>query len=385
LRSKAFLIGIFIVIIASSLIASTVFFILNEDKRVLSITSDEDLIALNFPGEGTESNPYIIEDYNFGLQENKIDGYITLLEISNISKHVIIRDNSFDGGHIGIYVKDVYKGNIKIEENVFNAEYYCFGNICTNSFYGIKIRGSKNISVEKNFFPGFNYTGYFYAISVEESRDIVLKNNNISNAFSAMVVLYSSNLLVESNIFENNVEIYIEGSSFFTINNNTFENLFRYEFWYSNNIEITNNIIKGRNFEFGILFHYSGNILIEGNLISNKSIGIGITSSREFTIRNNLIVLSQNYGIFLSESSFEITIYDNYFINNNLNSSLSQALDNGYFNIWYDVETSHGNYWSDLGESDTYSLDGLSESSDLFPKDEPIKFNVFNSFLFLNI
>ena len=69
-------------------------------------------------------------------------------------------------------------------------------------------------------------------------------------------------------------------------------------------------------------------------------------------------------------------------MHNNVNNSLSQALDNGYFNIWYNMKTSHGNYWSDLDESNTYYLDGLSESTDLFPKDKPIKFKIFNSFLF---
>lgn len=382
MKNKGFLIGLFIVIIASSILTPTVLFILKEDKKIISITSDEELIALNFPGDGTEKNPYIIEGYNFGLQENKIENYPILLEISNISKYIIIRNNTFDGGHIGIYVKDVQKGNIKIEENEFNAKYYCFSNICTNSFYGVKIRGSKNIYIERNFFPSFNYSGYFYAISVEESSETFIRNNIINNAFSAMVILNSKNLIVENNYFESNVEIYIEGSSFFSINNNIFENLFRYEFWYSNNFEIKNNLIKGQNFEFGIFFYYSNNVLIEGNLINNRSIGIGITTSREFTIKNNSIILSKSYGIFLSESSFEISIYDNYFINNNLNNSLSQALDNGYFNIWYNMKTSHGNYWSDLDESNTYYLDGLSESTDLFPKDKPIKFKIFNSFLF---
>ena len=380
MKSKIFLIGLFIAIIASSLITPTVLFVLKEDKKIISITSDEDLIAFNFPGDGTEKNPYIIEDYNFGLQESKLEDYPTLLEISNISKHVIVRKNTFDGGHIGIYVKDVQKGNIQIEENEFNAKYYCFGNICTNSFYGIKIQNSKDIFVERNFFPGFNYSSYFYAISVEYSRDIFLRNNKITNAFSALVILYSRDLTVENNSFENNVEIYIEGSSFFTINNNVFENLFRYEFWYSNNIEITNNQIKGRSFEFGLIFFHSNNFLIEGNLVSNRSIGIGITSSWEFTIENNLIVLSASYGIFLSESSFEITIYDNYFINNNLNNSLSQALDNCYFNLWYNIETSHGKYWNDV-ESSVYPLDGLSGSIDLFPKEKPNKQQIFNSFL----
>ena len=381
MKNKPLLIGLLIAIIAVSLIIPTVLFILNEDKKVISINSDEDLLAFNFPGDGTEKKPFIIENYNFGLQENQIDSYPTLLRISNISKHVIIRKNSFEGGHIGIFVKDVQKGNIQIEENEFNAKYYCFGNICTNSFYGIKIQNSKDVFVERNFFPGFNYSGYFYAISVEQSRDIFLRNNKITNAFSALVILYSRDLTIENNSFENNVEIYIEGSSFFTINNNIFENLFRYEFWNSNNVEIKNNQIKGQSFEFGPIFFHSSNFLIEGNLISNRSIGIGITSSREFTIRNNLIVLSTSYGIFLSESSFEITIYDNYFINNNLNNSLSQALDNGYFNQWYNIETSRGNYWNDIGESTIYALDGLSDSIDLFPKEKPIKHQIFNSFL----
>ncbi|MCG3222748.1 MAG: hypothetical protein H7641_15320 [Candidatus Heimdallarchaeota archaeon] len=45
----------------------------------------------------------------------------------------------------------------------------------------------------------------------------------------------------------------------------------------------------------------------------------------------------------------------------------SQAKDDGNENIWYEVQTSQGNYWEDWGGTGIYEIDGLGGNDDLYP------------------
>ncbi|GAI76776.1 unnamed protein product, partial [marine sediment metagenome] len=49
----------------------------------------------------------------------------------------------------------------------------------------------------------------------------------------------------------------------------------------------------------------------------------------------------------------------------------SQACDDGASNTWYDTATLEGNYWSDWSKIGSYSIDGYTDSVDLYPLNEP--------------
>ena len=45
----------------------------------------------------------------------------------------------------------------------------------------------------------------------------------------------------------------------------------------------------------------------------------------------------------------------------------SQARDTGVGNVWYDVSTMEGNFWSDWSGYGTYSIEGSAENEDIYP------------------
>ena len=60
-------------------------------------------------------------------------------------------------------------------------------------------------------------------------------------------------------------------------------------------------------------------------------------------------------------------IHHNIFINN---GATVQAYDEGTDNIWYDIETNEGNYWSEWSGTGEYLIDGSSGSIDPYPLGE---------------
>ena len=45
----------------------------------------------------------------------------------------------------------------------------------------------------------------------------------------------------------------------------------------------------------------------------------------------------------------------------------SQAKDDGEGNLWYEVISEEGNYWSNIGQNYTYMIDGSANSIDPYP------------------
>ena len=85
-------------------------------------------------------------------------------------------------------------------------------------------------------------------------------------------------------------------------------------------------------------------------------------------IIDNVFDSGQNFAIVLESDTYNITIYENYFLSNNLVSENPlQAYDAGVSNTWYDVDNLIGNYWSNLGTNTTYEISGSAESRDIYP------------------
>jgi len=114
-----------------------------------------------------------------------------------------------------------------------------------------------------------------------------------------------------------------------------------------------------------------GTGLIQGNTFVNNTVAIRIIETNNCTINNNQFSLGQDYSIVLSTTATDISVYSNNFIDNNVGGG-TQTIDNGNSNSWYNIVTTSGNFWSDLGTNSTYIIDGTAGSIDLHPLANPI-------------
>ncbi|MCE7739640.1 MAG: right-handed parallel beta-helix repeat-containing protein [Candidatus Heimdallarchaeota archaeon] len=114
-----------------------------------------------------------------------------------------------------------------------------------------------------------------------------------------------------------------------------------------------------------------GTGIIQGNIFINTTVAIRIIETTNCTINNNQFSLGRDYSIVLSTTATDISVYSNDFIDNNVGGG-TQAIDNGNSNSWYNIVTTSGNFWSDLGTNSTYIIDGTAGSIDLHPLANPI-------------
>ena len=114
-----------------------------------------------------------------------------------------------------------------------------------------------------------------------------------------------------------------------------------------------------------------GTGLIQGNIFINNTVAIQIIETTNCTIKDNQFSLGHDYSIVLSTTAADMSVYSNDFIDNNVGGG-TQAIDNGNSNSWYNIVTTSGNFWSDLGSNSTYIIDGTAGSIDLHPLANPI-------------
>ncbi|MHA1983176.1 MAG: NosD domain-containing protein, partial [Candidatus Hodarchaeales archaeon] len=107
---------------------------------VVHIKNNEDFSRLNAPGEGTASNPYILENLQL------IDATNTLILIESVTVHVIVKNNDLDGSFLSPLAYQ----------------------------YGIQIKNSQNVVVENNIITGVNY-----GIVIDEFSMNNLITNNV--------------------------------------------------------------------------------------------------------------------------------------------------------------------------------------------------------------
>ena len=244
----------------------------------ITIISDENLTAYNFPGLGTKNHPYLIRNLNITTNER------TGIYISETTKYIKIHNCFIDAFNYGIEIVSVADGTLSITQNI----------LTNNRYYGTFLWRSPSINVSYN--------------------------NYINNA-DGVTIFYSDNTL------------------------------------------ITNN-----------------------TCIKNTNYGIYLSRSKSCNVTYNILRENDNYGVVLGRYTENCAVHHNYFIDNNLYGS-SQAYDHGLNNVFYDLETNEGNWWSDW-DGGNYDIDGNTMSVDLYPlgeipKDESIQKTTYNLLSFL--
>ncbi|UJG45016.1 MAG: right-handed parallel beta-helix repeat-containing protein [Candidatus Heimdallarchaeum endolithica] len=296
-------------------------------------------MSYDFPGSGTEDEPYIIEDYSI------ITSSYYGIYICNITKNFIIRNCYIDARSIGINIENVQSGVITIANNTcinnnykgisFNSLSYTiatfFNNTCENSDCGIYLHSSDNANLTMNTCNNNNHGIYLYS-----SDNVYLNGNSFLNnglfiqgdlenflsikAFNNYVngkpLGYFTNLngiVISESIYGqlfiiNCTDIIIRNQVIFNTTTGITTNFLQ-------NVSFTNNTCNN-NFYSGIFLSSSSNVTFANNTCnSNYNNGIFLSSSNNVTFTNNTCNSNYDNGIFLSSSS-NVTFTNNTCENN---------------------------------------------------------------------
>jgi len=270
------------------------------------IEGNDDFIPANgvIGGSGTESDPYIIE--NWAIDASTAHG----IEIRSTTAYFVIRNcvvESEGKTYYGIYLDNVRKGKV-------------MNNTCKNNDLGIYLYNSSDISLDNNICS--------------------------SNSRLGILLEYSSNNTLSNNICENNIlGIQLSDSNNNTLDNNTCSNNDGYGIWLDNSDNNTLDNITCKNNHYGIHLYYSCNNTLTNNICKNNDFGIYLEHSGNNFVSKN-IVEKNDCGIYLCCLSDNNLISNNNFLNN-----ASQAYDLRT-NCWDNGYPSGGNYWSDYTGED---------------------------------
>ncbi len=202
--------------------------------------------------------------------------------------------------------------------------------------------------------------GSLYLINCSNS---VISNQVIENSATEIMLESCNNVSITNSSFTNSSGLTIAGSSNCIVKNNTLRNSEMYLEGTSNCTIIENSCYDSHNV---LLVRHSVDCIITNNTFANGDYGIYVAYSFNCTINYNLITLNHILGISLfAQITENITIHHNAFIDNQLLED-SQAEDYGVNNVFYDINTSEGNYWSNW-ISGSYSIAGSAGSYDPYP------------------
>lgn len=175
------------------------------------IHSDEDFETLDFSGSGTEADPYLIENLEImpGLFFNNI-------EISNTTKHFIIRNCHLKNGLCAISITDAAEGTVQILDNFaeLNNKYaiwlentndaYIANNILgPHTVIGVRLENCSLVTITENICDDNGGAGIIFANS---DHITVTKNIVTNNEYIGIQMKFSNDSLVAYNQIENQAE-----------------------------------------------------------------------------------------------------------------------------------------------------------------------------------
>ncbi|MDG6220979.1 MAG: NosD domain-containing protein, partial [Candidatus Thermoplasmatota archaeon] len=208
------------------------------------------------------------------------------------------------------------------------------------------------------------------------TADALVQNSSFSRGYHGVIVRSATgpNTPVSNCTFHGlqSYGVYIDMSSFITIENNTFysQNYGAYAIS-SNNITFTHLNLTGQT-SVALRFESGADCNVFNSEIESPGTAIYLTgSTRRTTICYNVIQGGSVYGFYLGSSTYDNLIYHNRIIGNS-----NQAYDDGTNNNWYNGYPMGGNYWGDHTSPDVnidgyvdnpYTISGSAGSQDPYP------------------
>ena len=212
-------------------------------------------------GEGTESEPYIIENVTIDSQDSG-----SCIEIQNSNEYFIIQNcslyNAGSAHDAGITLNNVTNGKI--------INTYCYRN-----YHGIYLTLSDSNTVSGNTASNNLDNG----ICLYESINNTVSGNAVSYNWGGIALDESENNTVSDNTASNNYihGIYLYGSDNNTVSDNT----------------------ANYNYYHGIYLYGSDNNTFSENTASNNSAGIYLYGSDNNTFSENTASNNNYYGVYL--------------------------------------------------------------------------------------
>ncbi|MHA1520274.1 MAG: right-handed parallel beta-helix repeat-containing protein [Promethearchaeota archaeon] len=356
-------------------------------------------------GEGTEIDPFIIE--NFEIDASTAHG----IYIQNTDAHLIIRNCSVvDGQSIGEYsgiflrvCENVIISNNELIDN-YHGIYLAYGcyynnisnNTATNNEYGIDLYQFSYSSILDN-----TVANNQHGISLVNSYNTTISGNYCSNNnYWGIMSDSDQNITISDNIIaESEYGIRMNSCTYNTISGNDCSMSGLYGI-FLNSMSSYNNVFDN----YCSTNYYNGIYLSEGcdyntiksNNLTKNADGIrlyGVNYPCSYNnISNNSCYDNFGFGIVLSLFS----IYNVVWANSLYDNGVSQAYCTSINNQWYFEET--GNYYGDyLQQNPTaindgrvwnlpYTISGSAGDSDLYPliADKPPTWEIFPTDQVLN-
>ncbi|MFO7618254.1 MAG: NosD domain-containing protein [Thermoplasmata archaeon] len=287
----------------------------------IRIDSDADFPVIANWGNGTQGNPWIIENWDINGT-----GYGYCIYIGNTTDYFVVRNCNLYGAS-DIHVWPYYMNS------------------------GILLFNVQNGILEDNIVAFNKYAGiYMYA----SYYNLINGNNASSNEAYGICLEHSGNNIIFDNEVMHNVWIMAPcyGISLSLSDNNLIA---------SNNVSW--------NMDPNICLYFSNNTIVTNNTISNSGTGLYIYESYNATITGNDIFSNDWCGIGTAGYSNGTMIYHNNIINN------AMQADDYYGTVqWDDGYPSGGNYWGDYNGTDDFSGPGQNEPGSDGIGDTPYSF-----------
>ncbi|MHA1408249.1 MAG: right-handed parallel beta-helix repeat-containing protein [Candidatus Heimdallarchaeaceae archaeon] len=269
----------------------------------ISILSDADFVSLGFPGNGTASEPYIIEGYNITSTVSTFG-----IQVRSTTAHFIIRNCFVKAKYKSILIRDVAANTSTIADNYLK-----------DSNEGISIENAYDIRIENNTIINCNWgifslrndnerivnntikNSWSDGIYEGEATDLFLANNKLENCG----IYLSSNLLANyrSYTLENNTVntlpiLYLVDEYNYHLNKSTYGQLLL--------INCTDSLIENQYLSktsIGIFGFQCSNITIKSSTFTELTIGIRVSYCDTITVDNITAYDNSDYSIVAIYSS----------------------------------------------------------------------------------
>ncbi len=291
---------------------------INGDDQFKSVAESE-----SWPGNGSESDPYIIEDFDIDL--GGTNG--RCIYIRNTVSHFIIRDCTFTGASLsdgtGVNLWNVT--NCEISENIFFDNYYSMsflgdnGTVVNNEVLssvsvGFYLSSQENSSISDNTIHG-GQTG----LILEGLQQCDINNNTITDSSQASMYLsYCEDLTVSDNDL---IRGSVAGLYLYRTDNCTFNRIMISEcgngifLTFSDDNSFTDCIIeRNTNGILNDVFGAYGNVIELCEFRDNVERGIILDTGSKNLVKWN-VFMNNSYGAVLCDSGdniFDYNYYDYY-------------------------------------------------------------------------
>ncbi len=318
LKNKYLIGSVGAVFVAILIVAVTIPLFVIEPERLVEhdpiiIWEDEDFEAYGFPGEGTQSSPYLITNYNITTAENYAIYILGTSKFFKIENCLIqgLKTNSY-----GLYIENIEEGtasvlnnqivNCSIGLNLVNSN----NNLILNNTFelntnSIALEKCERNSIINNTLSKSDNEGSL--LEIIDSRNTLISDNTFESIFhKGFKVLDSTKISIINNSFTN-IGLTLERLNFTTVSNNMGP-LTKVRLIDSSHCNITNNVLSSYAGS-SISLHGSINCSVNSNLVKDSDQSIFLEMSFFCSVFDNILENSiQSIGIYESVS---IHIFNN--------------------------------------------------------------------------